>query len=139
MTMPKFAAKDADRVLARLDKLAATIQAEHKSWGMPFEAAKEIVNALDLTADEIETATFGDTSLAKRQDEIVLTAAKTAAAKKAEVIQRDGDEGYMKTFENPMAPIQTESDEPYMKAYGPPDQSSAVHHGKSTTGRPLAP
>jgi len=37
-----------------------------------------------------------------------------------------------------MKPIQTNADEPYMSAYGD-DQSSAVNHGKSTIGRPLAP
>ena len=58
--------------------------------------------------------------------------------KLGEVLQRDADEGYMDTFKNPQAPIQTEADEPYMRAYSD-DQSSAVHHGKSDTGRPLAP
>jgi hypothetical protein len=124
MTMPKFAAQDAEAILTRMDKLASAIQANHESWGMPFEVAKSIVNELDKTADEIELVAFGKESFQKRQ---------------AEVLQQDSDESYMKTFANPMAPLQTESDEPYMKAYGSPDQSSAVHHGKSTTGRPLAP
>jgi hypothetical protein len=123
MSMPKFAAKDADQALTRLDRIAAEIQAKHESWGMPFETAKAIVNDLDKTADEIEIASFGQESLMKRQ---------------AEVIQRDSDEAYMNGFKNPMAPVQVESDEPYMSAYGD-DQSSAVHHGKSTTGKPLAP
>ena len=123
MSMPKFARQDADRILGRLDRIAHTIQVKHESWGMPFEAAKQLVNAVDKTADEIETAAFGKESLMNRQ---------------AEVIQRDSDEKYMDTFRNPMEPVQTESDEPYMRAYGD-DQSSAVNHGKSTTGRPLAP
>ena len=123
MSMPKFAAEAANNVLTRLDKIAGTIQANFEAWGMPFETAKEIVNDIDKTADEIETATFGKESFTKRQ---------------AEVIQKESDEPYMATFANPMAPIQVESDEPYMKAYKD-DQSSAVHHGKSTTGRPLAP
>lgn len=136
MTMPKFAAEDANKILFRLDRIAATIQAQHKAWGMPFEAAKKLVNALDLTADEIETASFGAESLAKRQVEEFVRA---AGQKTAEVIQQDSDEAYMKAFQNPMAPVQVESDEPYMKAYGPPDQSSAVLHGVSTSGRPLTP
>ncbi len=129
--MPKFAKTDAEQILTRLDRLASTIQERHAQWGMPFETAKAMVNDLDRTADEVEVAAFGKQSFERRQMECV--------AKTAEVIQRDPDEGYMDTFQNPMAPIQTEADEPYMGAYGPPDQSSAVHHGESTTGRPLAP
>lgn len=122
--MPKFAAQDAEAILTRMDKLAAHIQANFQSWGMPFEVAKSIVNEIDKTADEIEVAAFGKESFSTRQ---------------AEVIKRESDEPYMATFENPMAPLQTEGDEPYMKAYGSPDQSSVVQHGKSTSGRPLAP
>jgi hypothetical protein len=132
MTMPKFAAETADPSLARLDKTARLIQANYEAWGMPFEAAKEIVNVLDRTADEIEVASFGEGSFRTRQLEVI------KQARTAEVIERDADEKYMSTFENPMAPIQVEGDEPYMKAYRD-DQSSAVNHGESTTGRPLAP
>ena len=103
--MPKFAAQDAEALLARIDKMASGIQANYESWGMPFDVAKAIVNDLDKTADAIELAAFGKESFTRRQ---------------AEVIQR-------------------EADEPYMKAYGNPDQSSVVQHGKSTSGRPLAP
>lgn len=131
--MPKFASEEADRVLARLDRIASTIQAQYAAWGMPAEEAKKLVNALDLTADEIESASFGGSSLEKRQVEIVKQASVT---KQAEVIQKDSDEAYMSTFSNPQKPIQVEADEPYMKAYGD-DQSSGVLNGKSTTGRPL--
>jgi len=128
--IPKFSSQDADRVLARLDRLAATVQAKYASWGMPFEAAKEIVNALDKTADEIESASFGRESLARRQAEVM--------GKSAKVIQRDADEAYMDHFKNPMAPVQIEADEPYMKLYSD-DQSSAVGSGESMSGRKLAP
>jgi hypothetical protein len=131
--MPKFASEDANRLLARLDRIASTIQAQFQTWGMPQEEAKKLVNALDLTADEIEAAAFGPESLQTRQVEVI---AKQAATKQAEVIQKDADEAYMGTFKNPQQPIQIESDEPYMKAYAD-DQSSAVRNGKSTTGRPL--
>lgn len=124
MTMPKFAAKDAEVILTRIDRLASHIQANHAAWGMPFEEAKSIVNALDVTADAVEVAAFGKESFEKRR---------------AEVVQRDSDESYMTTFANPMAPLQTESDEPYMKAYGNPDQSSVVQHGTASDGRKLAP
>lgn len=126
MSTPKISAEQktaANIALNRLDRIAQTVQAKHEAWGMPFEEAKAIVNALDRTADEIEIATFGKESFERRR---------------AEVLQREQDEPYMDTFENPQAPIQTDADEPYMQAYAD-DQSSDVIHGVSETGRPLAP
>jgi hypothetical protein len=115
--------QSADNILGRIDRIASNVMANHEKWGMKFEAAKGLVNDLDRVADEIEVASFGPESFARRQ---------------AEVIQKDADEPYMDTFKNPMKPIQTDADEAYMSAYAD-DQSSAVNHGKSTTGRPLAP
>jgi len=126
----KFAAEEANRTLSRLDKLAADIQANYKAWGMPFEDARNFVNALDKTADEVEVASFGEKSFEERQAETI--------TKMAKVIGRDADESYMDTFNSPTRPLQTDGDEPYMKAYAD-DQSMAVQSGKSTTGRPLAP
>lgn len=120
----------ADKFLARLDRIASVVQENHAKWGMEFEAAKALVNQIDKLADEIESATYGVDSMTRRQ-------ASVLGVKTAEVVQRDSDEKYMDTFKNPMSPKQTEADEPYMKAYGD-DQSSAVHHGKSSTGKPLA-
>jgi hypothetical protein len=129
--MPKFAAQDANNILSRLDKAAATIQANHEKWGMDFETARALVNDLDKTADEIELAAFGKESFMKRQ---------------AEVVRREPDEPYMQTFETNPSPVQIEADEPYMKLYnlgdpnrGSTDQSSNMLHGISTTGRPLTP
>jgi hypothetical protein len=129
MAMSKEAKTKVDNILGRLDKMAGFIQANREKLGMDFKTAKELVNGLDLTADEIEKMAYGPDSLSRRQVEVLKT---------AEVIQKDADEPYMDTFKNPMKPIQTNADEPYMSAYGD-DQSSAVNHGKSTTGRPLAP
>lgn len=129
MTAIKFAKEDANRILSRLDKMAGAIQANYEQWGMPFEVAKGLVQGLDRTADEIESATFGPQSLANRQISVL---------KEAKVIQQDSDEGYMATFNAPMAPHQADSDEPYMGQFKD-DQSQAVATGKSTTGRPLAP
>lgn len=150
--MPKFAKEDANKIMYRLDRLARTIQAEYKSWGLPFEVVKPIVNAIDATADEVEVATFGQESLQQRQVEMAAQivqarragaqgqpAAPNGTQRTAEVVHREPDEPYMETFKNTMAPIQTEADEPYMKAYGMPDQSSAVLHGNSTSNRPLTP
>jgi hypothetical protein len=164
--MPKFAAETGSKILYRLDRIAHYVRANHKAWGMPEADAIKLVNAVDITADEIEVATFGEESLKARQAKVLTEALArqanggqppapgTAAApagtpapaavappvqRTAEVIKKEPDEPYMATFSNPMAPIQVESDEPYMRAYGPPDQSSAVIHGTSTSGRPLTP
>lgn len=121
--VPKFSHEQAELILSRLDKMAQTIQENAQKWGMDFKTAKQLVNDLDKTADEVEVAAFGDASFVRRQ---------------AEVIEKDSDEKYMGAFANPMAPVQVEADEKYMGAFKD-DQSSAVNHGKSTTGRPLAP
>jgi len=131
MTMPKFAAQDANNILTRLDKIAGTIQANYDKWGMDFETARALVQDLDKTADEVEVAAFGKESFQRRQ---------------AEVIRREPDEPYMETFQVNPSPVQIEADEPYMKLYnlgdpirGREDQSSDMLHGISTTGRPLTP
>lgn len=121
--------KAASEILGRLDKVAGDIQSNFEAWGMPFEAAKSLVNHLDHVADDFEKTVFGSESLQKRQVEVLKT---------AQVIQRDPDEGYMDTFQSEHGVVQAEADEPYMTAYRD-DQSSAVRHGQSTTGRPLAP
>jgi hypothetical protein len=129
MALTKEAKAKVDNVLGRLDKMAGFIQANASKWSMDFDTAKGLVNNLDVVADEIEKMAYGAESAIRRQIEVLKT---------AEVISRDSDEPYMDAFKNPMDPVMTNADEPYMSAYGD-DQSSAVHHGKSTTGRPLAP
>ena len=121
--------KTASDILGRLDKVASDIQKNHTMWGMSFEAAKGLVNHIDQIADDFEKKAFGEESLKRRQVEILKT---------AEVIQRDSDEPYMDSFVVDQGVVQAEADEPYMGAYAD-DQSSAVRHGQSTTGRPLAP
>jgi hypothetical protein len=125
----KFAKEDANAILGRLDKLAHEIQSNFKNWGIPFEEAKGLVQGIDRVADDIEKAAFGEESLKDRQVRVL---------KDAKVLQKDADEGYMDTYNAPMAPKQTDADEPYMSLFKD-DQSSAVNDGKSTTGRPLAP
>lgn len=140
----KLKAEVAELALTRMDRIASDIENGYKAWGMPEEIAKQMVQALDKTADDIEKSSFGDASFRFRQAEFLFGEQEAVRMfgfrpRKAQVIQRDQDETFMKTFDNPQAPIQTEADEPFMRAYGPPDQSSVVQHGKSTSGRPLAP
>lgn len=140
----KLAKEDAQSLLPRLDKMAGYIQANWKAWGCPEAAARDMVATLDKLSDEIEVGTYGPESFQIRQvAEVVGETAATKVAsdlaqRRAQVIQQDKNESYMGTFRNPMAPVQTEADEPYMRLYGD-DQSSAVIHGESTSGRDLAP
>jgi hypothetical protein len=129
MALSKEAKAKVDNVLGRLDKMAVVVQENHAKWGMNFDVAKALVNDIDKVADEVELLAYGPESLVRRQVEVLKT---------AEVISRNPDEPYMDTFGNPQQPRQTNADEPYMSAYKS-DDSSAVHHGKSTTGQPLAP
>lgn len=121
--------KKASELLGRLDKIAGDVQANYTSMGMTQEDAKRFVNAVDKMADELESHFYGQDSLQRRALEI---------AKQAKVIQKDSDESYMDTFNNPSKPRQTDGDEPYMSAYAD-DDTAGVNAGKSTTGRPLAP
>lgn len=121
--------KLANETLATLDRVAGTIQSRYASWGMSQEVAKQIVNGLDKTADELEAGLFGEQSFKARQVEVL---------KQAKVIQQDADEPYMATFNQPTKPIKTDADEPYMAAYRD-DQTCGVSTGKSSVGRPLAP
>ncbi len=139
MSLPKFAAQEAEQTLFTLDRLAKIIQVNAQRWGIPDKAAQQMVLDLDTVADKVEMASFGPEKMAARQAKLVAANVAAETAKKAQVIQRESDEGYMNTFANPQKPIQTESDEPYMGLYGD-DQSSGVHHGKQEgSGKAIAP
>jgi hypothetical protein len=84
MSMAKFSAKQADQILGRLDRIAATIQDKHEAWGMPFDMAKEVVNTLDRTADESDP------------DEAYMS----NFGNPMEPIQTDADESYMSAYKD---------------------------------------
>ena len=128
-TMIRIASEQANALLGRLDRVAALIEENSERWGISFKVAKGLVNTLDEVSDAFEKSAFGSGSLEKRQVEVL---------KNAKVLQQDTDEGYMGTYNSPMAPIQTDADEKYMSLFKD-DQSEAVYEGDSTTGRPLAP
>lgn len=148
-TLSQKKASQADNILARFDRIASVVQDKAAQWGVPFEEAKALVNAIDKLADDTETFIYGGQSLARRQAETLLRdedfrreasaeLGKDVISKAARVLQRDADEPYMDTFKNPMQPHQTDADEPYMSAYED-DQSEAVIDGEDASGRELAP
>jgi hypothetical protein len=92
----------ANRVLANLDETANRIDALAKAGKLDPRLAKALSTDIDTFADKFQVAAFGPESL------------KRHATKVAKVIQKDSDEKYMDTFENPNKVIQSDADEPYM-------------------------
>lgn len=92
----------ANRVLANLDETANKIEALAKSGKMDPRLAAALTKDIDSFADKFQVAAFGPDSL------------KRHAQKVAKVLQKDSDEKYMDTFDNPNKVLQSDSDEPYM-------------------------
>lgn len=85
-----------------------------KAGQLDARLASSLVRDIDAFADKIQVSAFGSDKFA---------AFKTKVSK---VIQRDSDEKFMDTFDNPNKPIQTDSDEPFMKSVGPSFNSKAI-------------
>ncbi len=94
----------ANRVLATLDSTAQQMEELAKAGRIDPKLASAIVKDIDAFADRFEVAAFGQKNLASR----------VAKLRKAKVVQRDSDEKYMETFQNPIKTITTDADEPYM-------------------------
>jgi hypothetical protein len=94
----------ANRVLHTLDSTAEQLDGLAKAGKIDPRLASAINRDIDTFADKFEIAVFGKENLQKRASRLI----------QAKVVQRDSDEEYMKTFENPIKPITTDTDEPYM-------------------------
>jgi hypothetical protein len=104
----------ANRVLSTLDSTAEQLDGLAKAGKIDPRLANSIAHDIDVFADKFEVAVYGKENLSKR----------VAKLHQAKVMQRDSDEEYMKTFENPIKPITTDADEPYMHK---------VQHGYNST------
>lgn len=91
--------KAVDKILAKLDRTAGTLENLKKGNKIDVQAADELINNIDSFADKLEIAAYGEKNLRNRQ---------------AKVIRQDNDEPYMKTYDNPNKIIQSDADEPYM-------------------------
>ena len=109
--MIKVAKNDANAVLQFFDKLANAVEKSPAKFGLTAHGAKVAMVYIDSASDDFERKTFGEDSLRTRQAEV-------GRGRRAEDIQTEPDEPYMKTFDNPSAPLQTEPDEPYMAEFG---------------------
>ena len=106
--MPTQQKQIVNRVLATLDNTAEQLDALAKSGKIDPRLAASITRDIDTFADKFEIATYGKENLVKRASKV----------HQAKVLQRDSDEEYMKTFENPIKPITTDADETYMHKAG---------------------
>jgi len=89
----------ANRILTNLEHTATEIERLAKAGTVDPRLASELVAKIDGFSDQFEIAAYGDESFCNRQ---------------AKVLQRDKDEPYMDTFNNPNKVIQSDKDEPYM-------------------------
>lgn len=103
--------KTANQILSSLDRSADAIDSLAKAGKIDAKVAAEISGHLDLAADKVEIAAFGQTNLAARQ---------------AKVLQRDSDEKFMDTYDNPNKVIQSDADEKFMHKTEPSFNSKAM-------------
>lgn len=92
----------ANKVLTNLDRTAGTLEALAKSGKVDPRVAAKLVHEIDSFADRFQVAAFGEESLRKHQ---------------AKVIQKDSDEKFMDTFDNPNKLIEGDADEDFMKEF----------------------
>jgi hypothetical protein len=92
----------ANQILTNLDGTADLVEKLVKDKHLHPKLGAELTRNLDAFADRFQIAAFGKESL------------EAWKAKVARVDQRDPDEPYMETFQNPQKPIEVEADEPYM-------------------------
>lgn len=91
--------KIANTILTNLEHVATELEKLAEAGHVDAKVAADLVLSLDKFSDEFEVKTFGQDSF---------------NARRAAVIQRDKDEPYMDTFDNPNKVIQADKDEPYM-------------------------
>lgn len=92
----------ASRTLNRLDSIAARIEKLKAEGKLNPKVAAELLHNVDTFADKLQIAAYGKGNFMAFQ------------AKVAKVIQKDPDEKYMDTYDNPNKVIESDSDEPYM-------------------------
>jgi hypothetical protein len=92
----------ASKMLTRLDTIASRVETLTKEGKLQPRTAGELLKHIDTFADNLQIAAYGKEAF------------EAFRAKVAKVIQKDPDEKYMDTFDNPIKPIQTDPDEGYM-------------------------
>jgi len=99
--------KIANRVLTNLDHAAGKLEGLAKAGKIDPRLASTLIHELDAFADRFESKAYGQKNLEARKSKL------------AKVIQKDKDEAYMDTFENPNKVVEGDDDEAYMHEVGP--------------------
>lgn len=95
--------KIASQILTKLDSTAKAVEELRDAGAVGSREAGELLHNIDSFADRFQVAHFGESSFRDFQ---------------AKVIERDSDEPWMETFQNPQKPIEVDPDEPYMHETG---------------------
>lgn len=101
----------ANKVLANLDETASRIESLAKAGKMDPRLASALTRDIDAFADKFQVAAFGPEALKRHQ---------------AKVLQKDSDEKYMDTFDNPNKVIQSDADEKFMHGTDKSFNSEAI-------------
>lgn len=103
--------KSANQVLQTLDDTAQRLENLKVAGKINPQVADDLIRQIDTFADRFQIAAFGKESFKRFQ---------------AKVIQRDSDEKFMDTFDNPNKVIQSDADEPYMHKVPPSFNSKGI-------------
>lgn len=103
--------KTANQVLQTLDDTATRLQNLKVAGKIDAKTADGLIREIDTFADKVQVATFGKASFQRFV---------------SKVIQKDSDEKFMDTFDNPNKVIQSDSDEPYMHKAPPSFNSKGI-------------
>lgn len=101
MPIPKIIA---NRVLTSLDRSAATLEKLVGEGKIDSKLAAALVRDIDTFADRFQIAAFGQEAFERYQ----------ARMRSAKVIQKDSDEKFMDTYDNPNKVISEGTDQPYL-------------------------
>lgn len=101
----------AHKTIARLDGIAARVERLHAEGKILPKVAAELLHSIDSFADRMQIAADGEEAFRAFQ---------------AKVIQKDPDEKYMDTYDNPNKVVQSDPDEEYMHKTGPSFNSKGI-------------
>ncbi len=107
--------KLANKVLASLDDAAGKIESLSKAGKVDPRLASALIRDIDGFADKFEASAFGAKNLDARK------------AKLAKVLQKDKDEAFMDTFDNPNKVIESDADEEFLHKVGPSFNSKGIN------------
>jgi hypothetical protein len=104
----------ANKVIETLDDTAGSIERLAKAGKIDAKVASGLIRNIDAFADKFHVAAFGQESFDKYRQKVAL------------VIEKDPDEKYMDTYDNPQKVIESDPDESYMHKTNPSFNSGSI-------------